>query len=97
MSIGAQIRRAREGAGLSQREVADATHGVLSAAGLSRIESGQRYPTLRSLEALSVAPGLRVVIERGRTGVVSSPGAIFLLFRNENPISAPPKMIRRPG
>jgi hypothetical protein len=54
---------------VSQREVADATDGVVSAAGLCRIELGQRYPTLRSLEALSVALGIRLVVARGRTRV----------------------------
>jgi transcriptional regulator with XRE-family HTH domain len=69
VTVGAQLRRARRRSGLSQRRAAAATGGALSTAGLSRIESGQRYPTLRTLEALSTALGVRVVVEGGRTRV----------------------------
>jgi DNA-binding XRE family transcriptional regulator len=68
-SIGTELRRARERAGLSQHEVAARTEGVLSPTALSRIERGERYPTLRTLEALSEALGVRIVVEGGRARV----------------------------
>jgi transcriptional regulator with XRE-family HTH domain len=67
-SIGTELRRARERAGLSQYEVAARTEGVLSPAALSRIERGERYPTLRTL-ALSEALGVKIVVEGGRAWV----------------------------
>jgi transcriptional regulator with XRE-family HTH domain len=67
--IGRDLKRAREQVGLSQRAAAEATGGVLSPAGLSRIEAGARYPTLRTLEALSSALGIRVTVERGRARI----------------------------
>jgi transcriptional regulator with XRE-family HTH domain len=67
--LGEQLRRERERADLSQREVSARTGGVVSSPALSRIEAGDRYPTLRTLEALSRALGVRFVVESGRTRV----------------------------
>lgn len=69
MTIGEQLRRARERAGRSQREVAKATGGVVSSPALSRIERDERYPTLRTLEALTAALGVRLIVENGRARV----------------------------
>lgn len=49
--IGSEIRALREKRGLSQRRVAE--HAGLSRSSLKAIESGDRYPTLRTLEALA--------------------------------------------
>lgn len=49
-SIGARVRRLRLARGLSQRQLA--SHGV-SAAYISRIESGQRTPSLRAIRVLA--------------------------------------------
>lgn len=66
--LGATIRQQREAAGLSLREVAIATNGDLTPGGLSLIENGQRYPTLRTIEALACALRVRFVVSpRGVT------------------------------
>jgi transcriptional regulator with XRE-family HTH domain len=65
--IGTQLREAREAAGLSLRDVAAASDDRITAGGLSLIEQGQRYPTLRTLEAL--ASVLRVTISVRPKGV----------------------------
>lgn len=50
VSVGSRLRRARKAAGLTQAEVAD---GMVSAAYVSRIESGSRIPSRRVLEHLA--------------------------------------------
>jgi transcriptional regulator with XRE-family HTH domain len=67
VSIGAQLQKARRRAGLTLRDVADASGGVLTAGGLSFIETGKHSPNLRSLEAL--AKVLRVTVVVGPKGV----------------------------
>lgn len=52
-TIGERIRRLRAGAEISQRELAARTD--LSPAYLSRIESGDRRPSRRALEAIASA------------------------------------------
>jgi transcriptional regulator with XRE-family HTH domain len=49
-TIGEKLHNARELRGLSLREVSVATGAGVTAAGLSRIERGHRYPSLRTLE-----------------------------------------------
>jgi len=68
--LGAQLLRIREHLGLTQREVARRTEGALHAAGLSRIESGDRYPSLRTLETLAAVYEMGVIIGPTRTFVV---------------------------
>lgn len=51
-AIGARIRDAREAASLSQREVVDGTG--YSGAYLSRVERGQRIPSVRFMRALAL-------------------------------------------
>jgi transcriptional regulator with XRE-family HTH domain len=66
--VGEQLRAAREQAGLSLREVVARSGGkVGSAAALSMIETGARYPSLRTLEGLARA--LRLTITIGQSGV----------------------------
>jgi transcriptional regulator with XRE-family HTH domain len=60
--LGVKILNAREAAGLSLREVAEASGGRLTPGGLSMIEQGKRYPTLRTLEALSRVLQLRITV-----------------------------------
>ena len=47
-TVGARIKRLREEAGMSQRELADGLDRVTSAY-ISRIEAGTRQPSLRAL------------------------------------------------
>lgn len=58
--IGAEIRTLRERRGLSQRQVAD--HAGVSLSSIKAIESGERYPTLRTLEALADCLQMTVTI-----------------------------------
>lgn len=67
--IGTRLREEREAAGLSQREVGRSSGGAITPAGLSRIEKGDRYPTLRTLEGLTRALPVRVIVESGRVKV----------------------------
>jgi transcriptional regulator with XRE-family HTH domain len=55
--------------GLSTREVAARTDGVITYAGLSRIEIGARYPRLRTLEALCEVLGITIEINSKGTRV----------------------------
>lgn len=66
-TIGEQIRTARERRGMSQRELARRSDGGISLAGLSRIESGGRQPSLLSLEAITRVLGATITIRRGVT------------------------------
>lgn len=59
------LRRAEHG--LSLRQLAAMTD--LSAAGISRLENGERTPTLRTLLLLSRALGLTITITRGEVTV----------------------------
>lgn len=61
MHIGSKIRKERQAAGLSLRDVAAATGGRLTAGGLSLIENG-RTPTLPTLTALASALHVRFVV-----------------------------------
>lgn len=58
--LGAELRRARERAGLGVRELA--TLAGLSPEAVSAIERGRRYPSLQTLEALAHALNIRIVI-----------------------------------
>jgi transcriptional regulator with XRE-family HTH domain len=60
--IGSKIRRARQAAGLSLRDVATASGGRVTASGLSLIEHGHRYPTVQTLEGVSRALDVRFSI-----------------------------------
>ena len=55
MGTGANVARAREAAGLSQRSLA--THAGISQAVLSRIEAGTREPRMNEVIALAGATG----------------------------------------
>jgi transcriptional regulator with XRE-family HTH domain len=69
-TLGEQLRAAREQAGLSLREVIGLSGGKLrSAAALSMIETGKRHPSLRTLEGLSKALGISIVIDPTRVAV----------------------------
>jgi transcriptional regulator with XRE-family HTH domain len=60
--IGDQIRELRKERGLSLQKAA-ADSGISTAA-LSRIETGARYPTLRTLEGLTGSLGVSFLITR---------------------------------
>jgi transcriptional regulator with XRE-family HTH domain len=62
MSLGLQLRRARRRAGLSLRDVAARTGGALSPGALSLIETGKRYPSLRTLETLARVLDLAITV-----------------------------------
>jgi hypothetical protein len=66
MSLGLQLRRARSGAGLSLRDVAQRTGGTLSPGALSLIETGKRYPSLRTLETLARVLNLVITVSAER-------------------------------
>lgn len=59
------LRRAEHG--LSLRQLASMTD--LSSAGISRLENGERTPTLRTVLLLSRALGLTITIDRGEVTV----------------------------
>jgi transcriptional regulator with XRE-family HTH domain len=61
MSIGEQIKRARQEAGLSQAALA--RRSGTSQAAISRIERGLEEPTLRRVEQIAASLGLRPRIE----------------------------------
>lgn len=79
--LGQRLRARREELGLSQRAVAaliDATpttaigdRPTIGAAGLSRIESGHRYPALRTLEALAGALQIMIIIGPDTTSITA--------------------------
>jgi transcriptional regulator with XRE-family HTH domain len=58
--LGAELRALRETRGLSLRQVTDST-GIAHSS-LVAIESGRRYPTLRTLEALAECLNMNVTI-----------------------------------
>jgi hypothetical protein len=66
-AVAKTLRLAREARGLSLREAAGFSGGLLSPAGLSLIERGERVPTLTSLEA--IAKATRAVITLDASGV----------------------------
>lgn len=63
--IGAEIRTLREKRGLGQRQVAD--HAGISLSSIKAIENGERYPTLRTLEALADCLQMTVTITPAET------------------------------
>lgn len=58
--LGAELRGVRERRGLSLRDCA--ADAQISVSALKAIESGQRYPTLRTLEKLAQCLNVTVVI-----------------------------------
>jgi transcriptional regulator with XRE-family HTH domain len=70
--IGSKLRTERERAGLSLRDLAERTGGVVSYAALSMIENDQREPRLDTLHALAKA--LRLTIAVSPRGVVVKGG-----------------------
>lgn len=60
--VGTKLRQARESAGLSLRDVAAASSGRISAGGLSLVERGEHYPSLRTLEALARVLRVRITV-----------------------------------
>jgi len=68
MSIAAEVRRARVGAGLTQAALAALTGTTQSA--VSRLESGRLVPTLAVLERVAEATGrpITVVVGPARRG-----------------------------
>ena len=56
-TVGARVRRLREGAGLSQRELADGLDRVTFAY-VSRIEHDTRTPSLRAMRQLATRLGV---------------------------------------
>lgn len=58
--LGAELREIRERRGISQPQAA--RHSGISLSALKAIESGERYPTLRTLEGLAECYGISVVI-----------------------------------
>lgn len=67
LPIGSQIKLFRERRELSQNELVTLAQGELTKGGISRIETGDRYPTLMTLEYLSAHLGCTFVIEPSRT------------------------------
>ncbi len=66
MRTGAALRRAREGAGLSQQELA--RRAGTSQATLSAYETAAKEPSLRTLERLLGAAGARLTVQTGGPG-----------------------------
>ena len=65
-TVGARIKRLREGAGLSQRDLAEP--GV-SYAYISRVEAGQRRPSEKALRKLAAKLGVTPLeLETGNAG-----------------------------
>jgi transcriptional regulator with XRE-family HTH domain len=67
VSVGRALAQRRAESGLSLRLLAGMTD--LSAAGISRLENGERTPTLRSVIMLSRALKLTVTIDKGEVTV----------------------------
>lgn len=65
--LGSELKSAREHRGLSQNAVAQ--RAGISRASLTRIEAGDRYPSLRTLEALAEVLRLRIVIDEVETTI----------------------------
>jgi transcriptional regulator with XRE-family HTH domain len=68
-SLGHELRELREELELSLRETSLRSGGVVSGPGVHRIESGTRYPNLRTLEALVAVYGATIVIDPERTTI----------------------------
>lgn len=66
--LGSKLRYARIARGLTLRDAAEKSG--LSIEALSSIERGERYPSLRTLEALSTALTLRVVVTADDTTIL---------------------------
>jgi transcriptional regulator with XRE-family HTH domain len=69
--LGGELRLLRERQGLSLREVA--RQAQISPEALSSIESGKRYPSLRTLEALAGALRIQVIIGPEETTIEPVP------------------------
>jgi transcriptional regulator with XRE-family HTH domain len=67
--VGEQMRRAREAAGLTLREVAIGSGSTVSAPGLCMVEKGHRYPSLRTLEAVARVLDVDIVVGPGGVAV----------------------------
>lgn len=72
--LGRRLAQLRRDLGWSQREEAHRAStnghgGHLSSTAISKIEKGDRNPKLASLESLSAALGIRIVIEPGGTHI----------------------------
>jgi transcriptional regulator with XRE-family HTH domain len=65
LTLGEQLAACRTALGLSIRELAERCD--LSPAIIHKLEHGDRYPTLTTLEALSTGMPCRAVIENGTT------------------------------
>lgn len=63
--LGSELKAARIQRGLSQNAVA--SRAGISRASLTRIEAGDRYPSLRTLEALAEVLRLRITIDVDET------------------------------
>ena len=71
-TVGKELYAARRASGLTLRQVS--AQGGVSPSGLSMIESGQRHPTLHSLQALARVLGVVVTVSpRGVTVERSQP------------------------
>lgn len=66
--LGSKLRRAREARELTLRAAAEKSG--LSIEALSAIERGERYPSLRTLEALCMALTLQVVVTADDTTIL---------------------------
>lgn len=60
MMLGSELRALREARGLSVRDVAK--HAGIAHSSVTAIEQGDRYPTLRTLEALAACLHMNVVV-----------------------------------
>lgn len=65
--LGAEIRAIRERRGLSQADVAEAGH--ISREAVAAIERGERYPNLRTLEAIAECLQVTFVISPQETHI----------------------------
>lgn len=57
-TIGQRLRRLRKELGFSQRKLAELTRGGVTAAYISRIEKGERSPSVKTLRRLSSPLGV---------------------------------------
>ena len=61
--LGESLRQVREARGYSLRALASKTHEQVTAAGISRIERGERIPNSATLVALAQALGGKFIID----------------------------------